>query len=127
MESGKRTVLIADDDVGMRMGLQARLSHAGYAVLAAGSGADAIRLFGQRVPDAVILDAAMPDKSGFEVCDAIRATDQGRNLPVIFLTGAETPSPGYVARCANAVGGSHYLRKPCDTKQLLDLLATMIS
>ena len=79
------TVLNVDDNEGSRYILTHRLEQAGFRVLEAGSGEEALQ---QLVfhPDVVILDVRLPDMSGFEVCRKIRNSMQTSVLPVILVS-----------------------------------------
>ena len=75
----KARILIAEDDANIRLGLIATLESDGYAVTAAGDGAQALKLFPQGKFDLVLLDVMMPQQSGYDVCRALRAG--GRPCP----------------------------------------------
>ena len=78
------TILIAEDDAHLRLGLIDTLEAEGYRVLTAVDGAEALEVFFAERPDLLLLDVMMPKKNGFEVCRAIRKAD-GR-VPIIMLT-----------------------------------------
>ncbi len=68
----------------------------------------------------VILDVKMPGMDGFEICQTIKRT---RDLPVIILTGAQNPMLNeYLPKMADGAGADRYLRKPCDCRELIDLI-----
>lgn len=101
-------VLVADDDpVSLRI-VAATVRHAGHDVILADDGDDAVRLFAERSPDAVLLDADMPVMDGLEACRRIRALAGDRYVPVLFVTGA---SDDRLARCIEA-GGDGFVSKP---------------
>jgi len=99
------------------------LNAAGYEVEAAGSGRDVLERLDLARHAVVVIDANMPDLSGLEVCRAIKDRAGGSNVTVIIVSGACTPSPNYVQRCAQAAGGDHFLRKPYDGAKLVELVA----
>jgi len=78
-------ILIVDDDPGAIQLLGRVLGELG-AVRFATSGADALRLARESVPDLILLDAEMPGMSGFEVCKALKADPGLADVPVIFVT-----------------------------------------
>ena len=85
----KRTILIVDDDEGVRQTMAEVLSIEGYEVVEAASGEEAIAAaMGTRI-DSFLLDMEMPRMSGIEVCRAIRALDNYKTTPIIFVTGVE--------------------------------------
>ena len=69
------------------------------------------------VPDCLVLDLHMPRVSGFEVLEALGAS--GKHIPVIVITGHDSPEGAAQARAAGAFA---YLRKPVDGKELLDTI-----
>ena len=115
-------ILIVDDDRAARTALRKRFSHSGYETLVAASGRAAIDEFNRHRPQVIILDAAMPDMSGFDVCREVRLLDPLRRTRIYFLTGASTPSADYVARCVAASDADGYLRKPYDVSELMALV-----
>ena len=116
-------VMVADDDRAAGQVLRIRLEKAGYGTMAVASGQMAIEQYDAVKPRVVILDAAMPDVSGFDVCQYIRDSDPDRDVKIIFLSGASEPQPGFAERCAVATGGDVFLTKPCDTRRIVDLVA----
>jgi DNA-binding response OmpR family regulator len=77
------TVLIIEDDAGVREGLRLALRHQGYAVATSGDGETGLRLVRAEPPDVVILDIMLPGIDGFEVCRRLRAMG---TVPIIMLT-----------------------------------------
>src|SRR3954469_10577190 len=84
----KRTILIADDEPAARTFLQKLLEPEGYDIVQAESGEQAIALSQSLRLDAFILDIEMPKISGIAVCKTLRAMEQYRSTPIIFLTGS---------------------------------------
>jgi len=77
------TVLIIEDDAGVREGLRLALRHQGYAVATSGDGETGLQLVRAEPPDVVILDIMLPGIDGFEVCRRLRAMG---TVPIIMLT-----------------------------------------
>jgi signal transduction histidine kinase/CheY-like chemotaxis protein len=84
--SNGTTVLVVDDDTSNRLWLTSVLQPAGFAVINAGGGREAIQLAKSRNPDLVLLDLMMPDVSGFAVVEALRADPATRHIPIMILT-----------------------------------------
>jgi CheY-like chemotaxis protein len=104
-----RTVLVADDDDDLLSYIKFRLEHAGFQVVTAADGEEALKLALERQPNLAVLDVRMPKLDGFEVTRRIRTTQAVRRMPVILLTAsseAEDMRTGYEA------GADDYLRKP---------------
>src|SRR5688572_9455801 len=82
------TVLVADDEPTARLLMESALRKAGFAVVTAVDGEDALRQFDARPCDIVMLDVDMPGLNGFEVCAALRE-QVGSELPIIMVTGMD--------------------------------------
>ena len=112
---------VCEDDDALRGILRAALEREGNEVRVAASGADAVRAFSDRVPDALILDVGLPDADGRDVCQALRA--RGVTVPVLFLTardGLQDRLSGFHA------GGNDYLAKPFAIAELILRLDALI-
>jgi len=120
-------ILIVDDDRAIRAALKTRLSRLPYETLEAASGRSAIDQFNTNQPEVILLDAAMPDMSGFDVCRQLRAADPGRRTKIFFLSGAETPSVEYVERCVGVSDADGYFRKPHDIGELVAIVGEALA
>jgi len=80
----KKTILLADDDVNLRRVLEFQLTEAGYKVLTARDGAEALEIFTINDFDCVVTDLRMPKLSGLELLEKIKAG--GAEVPVIVIT-----------------------------------------
>jgi len=86
--SRRRTVLVADDSEKV-LGLAERLlTDAGYNVLVAADGIEALRVLRDEHPDAVVLDLLMPRMTGFDVLREVRQDERIKDTPVIAMSGA---------------------------------------
>src|SRR5438105_8446787 len=83
-----RTVLIVDDEAGAREVLQRILELAGYDIVQAESGSQAIALATTLQGDAFLLDIDMPGMNGMDLCRALRSRETYATSPLIFLRGA---------------------------------------
>jgi DNA-binding response OmpR family regulator len=119
---GKK-VLIADDEPNIVASLEFLMRQKGYEVRVAGTGAEALAAVAEFGPDLVLLDVMMPQMSGYDVCQKIRATEEGQRVRIIMLSakGRETEvSKGL------AVGADAYVTKPFSTKELVDRVQEML-
>lgn len=82
----KPMVLVVDDEEALLPLLRYNLEDAGYEVLEATDGEEALTLVSERKPDAVILDWMLPHVSGIEVCRQLRRSTDTRRIPIIMLT-----------------------------------------
>ena len=106
-------VLIVDDEPQIVRGLSASLRAAGYEVTSAGTAADALQAAALRPPDAVILDLALPDGSGVEVCRGLR---EWTDVPVIVVSALDAEGDKIAALDA---GADDYVTKPYAVGELL--------
>ncbi|HJW52778.1 MAG TPA: response regulator [Burkholderiaceae bacterium] len=117
-------ILIADDEPNILISLEYLMKREGYAVSVARNGAEALETLRREHPTLVLLDVMMPTKTGFEVCQEIRADDELKDTLILMLTakGRDTD----VAK-GLALGADDYVTKPFSTKELVqkvrDLLA----
>jgi putative two-component system response regulator len=81
----KNRVLIVDDEPGNIKILSSVLA-ADYALSVATSGAQALQIAEVQAPDIVLLDMVMPEMDGIQVCEALKANEATKNIPVIFVT-----------------------------------------
>jgi len=110
------TVLIADDEPNILISLEFLLKRAGYQVSLARDGQQALDSIQRERPALVLLDVMMPFKTGFEVCQAVRADDSLNATRILMLSakGRDTD----VAK-GLALGADAYMTKPFSTKDLL--------
>src|SRR5438046_577277 len=86
------TVLVLDDRPESRYVIATWLTRAGYEVVEASSGADALAAVGRGGIDVALLDVNLPDMSGFEVCESIRADAAAGAMPVIHVSATAVAS-----------------------------------
>ena len=120
------TVLVIEDNPDIRLLLDSVLSLSGYRVVLADGGRQALVILGDpnSRPDVAILDLQMPDLSGWEVLQAIRADPSTAELPVIVCTvrdGTDDLDRGRSLRCDG------YLQKPFAVDELLRELAGVLA
>lgn len=117
----RRTVLLAEDDRALRRYLEVVLRRAGYEVLPAADGLEAMKLLLSTPVDAVVTDAIMPYLSGHELCRFLREHPQLKAIPIVLLSGA-----GSSARTED-VGADLYLSKPVPAEELSASLARLLA
>lgn len=108
-------VLVADDDEDILQLLTFRLERAGYEIVQARSGEEALRLALDRRPALAVLDVMMPGLNGFEVTRELRRSEATSAMPVILLTAkaqATDVAGGFAA------GADDYMKKPFDARDL---------
>src|SRR5687767_7264140 len=110
------TVLVVDDALLIRNFAQAHLVAAGYAVVLAENGKQALQLFQERPADLVLLDVVMPEMDGFETCKRLRSLPGGTVTPMVFLTALNDTAAH--ARAMES-GADDFLTKPINRTELL--------
>lgn len=81
-----KKILVVDDERPIVRLVQVNLEHAGYEVVTAYDGREALEKVEQEKPDLIILDVMMPQMDGFEVMQRLQANPKTRDIPVIMLT-----------------------------------------
>jgi two-component system alkaline phosphatase synthesis response regulator PhoP len=110
------TILIVDDDISQLNLLELILKRDGYIVLTAESGAQALEILTNHIPDTILLDFMMPDMNGVELCQHIRKFEQTRSTPILFLSARSDEHSKEEGLSAGADG---YLTKPILPADLL--------
>ena len=113
----RRPILIVDDYAGARYMRSRILSEAGYEVIEASHGEEALRLAAERQPSLVLLDVNLPDISGTEVCRRLKADPATARIRVIQITGAWMSDQNRKEGLAS--GADAYLTEPVDDATLL--------
>jgi CheY-like chemotaxis protein len=119
----KKKILIADDEVGIRLSV-GRLLENDYVVLEAANGAEAVEIARGQKPDLILMDLIMPKMDGYTACSQIKADKETRGIPVIVLTaiGHELNK-----KYATEMGAAGYLTKPFNIKELLKLITSLLA
>lgn len=114
------TILTVDDDEIHGYALGKMLTAAGFKVISATTGTDALTMVEELKPDAVVLDINLPDVNGYEVCHRIRSNSSIVHIPIIFHSA--TIPTGPARSHAESVGGSAFLTYPVDPDHLIAVL-----
>ena len=112
----KPTILVADDEPSIVLSLQVLLQKAGFAVRIARNGEEALQSVAESTPDLILLDAMMPRRDGFDVCQSLRANPAYQSLPIIMLTAK---SRDVERQKGMALGATDYITKPFSTRDLV--------
>jgi PleD family two-component response regulator len=112
----KTKILMAEDEPHLREVLRFQLEGAGYEVIEACDGAQAIQCANDHAPDLILLDVMMPQMDGYEVARRMRASFVTRHIPIIFLTAKTTEAD----KIEGLEGGANdYVTKPWQSKELM--------
>ena len=109
-----QTILVVDDAAFMRMRMSKILSTAGYAVLQAENGVDAIEQYRASRPDAVLMDITMPEMDGITALKQIIALDPGARVAMVTALGHQQ-----IVLEAVKSGAKDFLVKPCEGERVL--------
>lgn len=118
-----KKILIADDEPNIVISLEFLMKKEGFDVAVAVDGEEALAKAASFAPDLILLDVMMPKKSGFEVCEALRADTTKADLRIVMLTakGRDTE----VAK-GLAIGADAYVTKPFSTKDLVTQVKSLL-
>ena len=118
------TILLVDDEDGVRVALRRLLVAQGHTVLEASHGAEAIAVVRMRRGnlDLVLSDVVMPKLNGKELADRVRSRFPG--LPVLFMTGY---APQDVLKRGLVVAGASFIQKPFTPETLTEAVARMLN
>jgi CheY-like chemotaxis protein len=120
---GTKLILVADDDADVRELVVFRLAHAGYEVITAADGEEAVELALERRPDVCLVDVMMPKLDGFAVTERVRASPELAETKVLLLTASVHDS---AVERGLAVGADEYIAKPFSAKELLERVAAAL-
>ena len=116
-------VLIADDEVNIVISLEFLMKREGFQVSIAQDGEEAVSKIRSERPDLVLLDVMMPRKTGFEVCQEIRADPELQATRILMLTakGRDTEMAKGLA-----LGADAYMTKPFSTRELVSKVKSLL-
>ena len=115
-------VLLVEDDPALRRYLEIVLQRAGYEVLTAGDGLEAIKfLLGDSV-DVIVTDALMPNLDGYELCRFVRSSEHLAHLPIILLSALDPKNSTDEAEQVDA-----FLAKPVSPEDLLNRITEVLT
>ncbi len=115
-------VLVVDDSATDLKNLEQICSGAGYAVITATSGTEAVDKIKSEMPDAVLLDVIMPGMNGFQACRAITSDPVTQHIPVVLVSSKGEKTDRVWGQEQGAKG---YITKPFTAEQILDQLKTL--
>ncbi len=118
------TILVIDDELDLVEMLRIKLGRAGYKVLTALNGSEAMNILAVEIPDMIILDVMIPPPDGYKVCRIIKASERYGKIPVVMLSARgmrEDIAKGYEA------GADYYIVKPIKLKALMRKIQEILS
>ena len=123
MAEGKK-VLVAEDEPDIRGLIVFSLRYAGYEVIEALNGEEAVRLAEDEQPDLILLDVRMPKMNGYEACSVLKAKDSTRSMPIVFLSAR-----GQEAEIKQGLelGAEAYILKPFAPDELYQRVGSILA
>ena len=123
MNDHARVILVADDDEDILDLVCLTLEQAGHETIRAADGEEALRLVLRHRPDACVLDVVMPKRTGLEIIEVLRDTEETSDIPILLLTATirEQYLPPGVEK-----SGKGYLRKPFSPRELQERVAWIL-
>ena len=117
-------VLVADDSIAVRKVAERLLTEAGMGVTLAANGEEALAFLAKEVPDLIVSDVIMPDKSGYEVCAFVRGQAALANTPVLLISGIVNDE---VTKQAESCRADGVLKKPFQGTSLKDRVLELLA
>ena len=112
----KEKILIVDDEADILTLLEYNLEKAGFKVISANDGPDAVEITKREKPDIIILDIMLPSMEGTEVCKILKSGDATRHIPIIMLTAKGEEVDRIVGF---ELGADDYITKPFSPRELI--------
>ena len=116
-------ILIADDEPNQLELMSFNLSNAGYSIIKAKNGKEAIELIENHSPDLIILDWMMPKMSGIDVCRTLRSRSETKQIPIIILSARSEDSDKSLGL---DTGADDYISKPFSPKELISRVKALL-
>ena len=116
-------ILIADDEPNQLELMSFNLSNAGYSIIKATNGKEAIELIENHSPDLIILDWMMPKISGIDVCRTLRSRSETKQIPIIILSARSEDSDKSLGL---DTGADDYISKPFSPKELISRVKALL-
>jgi DNA-binding response OmpR family regulator len=117
-------ILIAEDERDIRDLITFTLGFAGFEVMAAANGEEAVNLARQETPDLILMDVRMPRMTGYEACELMKADPKLKNVPVVFLSAKGQDAEIQTGLQSGAVD---YLLKPFAPDQLTARITAVLA
>ncbi|MDS4032196.1 MAG: response regulator [Candidatus Contendobacter sp.] len=117
-------ILVVDDEPNIVLSLEFLMKQAGFQVRTASDGEVALTAIAADPPDLMLLDVMMPRKNGYEVCQAVRANPDWKNIRIIMLTakGREVEREKGLA-----LGADDYITKPFSTQEVVERVRELLA
>ena len=127
MSDETKTVLVVEDVPDERSFLCTLLADAGFGVVEAANGEEAIEQIGAARPDLVTLDITMPEKSGVAVYRKLKEDESLKDIPVIIVTGISSDFKKFISTRRQVPPPEGYVSKPVDHEEFLEKVRELLA
>jgi DNA-binding response OmpR family regulator len=117
-------ILIAEDEPDIRELVAFLLRFAGYEVLSASNGEEAVQTASREIPDLILMDVRMPRMTGYDACRVMKANPDLHDVPVVFLSAKGQESE---IQSGLEAGAEEYLLKPFSPDELTNRVRTILA
>ena len=126
--SGKKRILVVDDEPDFVAVVQRNLEWDGFQVEVAYDGKEGLKKVTENPPDAIVLDVIMPEEDGYELCSELKENDRFADIPIIMLTAVASsiPSTRYSHYDGMTMDADDYLVKPASAEQIIKSLKRVL-
>jgi len=119
-----KKILLVDDEPHIIMMLENRMKHAGYEVITASDGQEALTKAKKENPDLIILDLMLPKLDGYKVCRMLKFDEKYKHIPIIMLSARAQEAD---KKMGETVGADGYVTKPFEPQVLLGKVKELLS
>ncbi|MDD5282305.1 MAG: response regulator [Candidatus Omnitrophica bacterium] len=118
-----KKILLVDDEPHIIMMLENRMKHAGYDVITASDGQEALAKAHKEKPDLIILDLMLPKLDGYKVCRMLKFDEKYKHIPIIMLSARAQEAD---KKMGETVGADGYITKPFEPQVLLGKVSDLL-
>ena len=119
-QKGGKTILVVDDENGVRRMLNYELTRRGYSVLEASDGKEALAIARENHPDLITMDVLMPYVDGFDTTAVLKNDPVTRDIPILIISIVENKQRGI------ELGASEFITKPFAVEEVLETVARLV-
>lgn len=119
----KKTVLICDDEALIREAIAYSVKKEGHEIIMASDGGEALLFAMEKKPDLILLDVGMPVMTGFEVCQKLRAEEDGDQYTIVIITAFGQAAD---IEKAEQVGATRFISKPFSPRVLTEMIRELL-
>ncbi|TVP73236.1 MAG: DNA-binding response regulator [Rhodobacteraceae bacterium] len=120
----KAEILVVEDEDNIAIALNYLLTREGYNQTRIATGAGAVEIIRQRKPDLVLLDVMLPEVSGYEICQSVRADPDCAGVRILMMTARGSAME---RRKGLAMGADGFISKPFELKELREEVRSMLA